>query len=83
MEIFRHDGIPTIGDAVLLQITRTYVRRDDFQVTGTRLAESESVGEDTIVYAGVFQFFYLRLAIFFGCLGIFMNLFRGELLDKK
>ena len=26
--------------------------------------------------------FYLRLAIFFGCLGIFMNLFRGEMLDK-
>jgi ABC-type transport system involved in multi-copper enzyme maturation permease subunit len=38
--------------------------------------------EDRLVYAGVFQFFYLRLAIFFGCLGIFMNMFRGEILDK-
>lgn len=38
--------------------------------------------EDRTVYAGVFQYFYLRLAIFFGCLGIFMNLFRGEMLDK-
>ena len=38
--------------------------------------------EDTQVFAGVFQYFYLRLAIFFGCLGIFMNLFRGEMLDK-
>ncbi|MEX2260704.1 MAG: hypothetical protein WD696_02070 [Bryobacteraceae bacterium] len=38
--------------------------------------------EDRLVYAGVFQYFYLRLAIFFGCLGIFMNLFRGEMLDK-
>jgi hypothetical protein len=38
--------------------------------------------EDRRVYAGVFQYFYLRLAIFFGCLGIFMNLFRGEMLDK-
>jgi ABC-type transport system involved in multi-copper enzyme maturation permease subunit len=38
--------------------------------------------EDRQVFAGVFQFFYLRLAIFFGCLGIFMNLFRGEMLDK-
>jgi hypothetical protein len=38
--------------------------------------------EDRGVFAGVFQFFYLRLAIFFGCLGIFMNLFRGEMLDK-
>ena len=34
------------------------------------------------VFAGIFQFYYLRLAIFFGCLGIFMNLFRGEMLDK-
>lgn len=37
---------------------------------------------DRTVYATIFQFFYLRLAIFFGCLGIFMNLFRGEMLDK-
>lgn len=34
------------------------------------------------VFAAVFHHFYLRLAIFFGCLGIFMNLFRGEMLDK-
>jgi ABC-type transport system involved in multi-copper enzyme maturation permease subunit len=38
--------------------------------------------QDRQVFAGVFQFFYLRLAISFGCLGIFMNLFRGEMLDK-
>jgi ABC-type transport system involved in multi-copper enzyme maturation permease subunit len=38
--------------------------------------------ENRRIFAGVFQFFYLRLAIFFGCLGIFMNLFRGEMLDK-
>jgi hypothetical protein len=38
--------------------------------------------EDRRVYAGVFQYFYLRVAVFFGCLGIFMNLFRGEMLDK-
>jgi hypothetical protein len=38
--------------------------------------------EDRSIFAGVFQYFYLRLAIFFGCLGIFMNLFRGEMLDK-
>jgi ABC-type transport system involved in multi-copper enzyme maturation permease subunit len=34
------------------------------------------------IFAAVFHHFYLRLAIFFGCLGIFMNLFRGEMLDK-
>ena len=40
-------------------------------------------GDDTQVFAAVFQVFYLRLAIFFGCVGIFMNLFRGEVLDKS
>ena len=59
------------------------IRFDDGKVTGVTLAEGETLGENSIIFAGVFQFFYLRLAIFFGCLGIFMNLFRGELLDKS
>jgi hypothetical protein len=42
-----------------------------------------NLGEESAIFAGVFQFFYLRLAVFFGCLGIFMNLFRGEILDKS
>ncbi|MFN3323722.1 MAG: hypothetical protein ACK5AZ_09525 [Bryobacteraceae bacterium] len=41
-----------------------------------------SLDEDREAFAAVFHHFYLRLAIFFGCLGIFMNLFRGEMLDK-
>ena len=40
-------------------------------------------GEDTNQFAGVFQVLDLRLVIFFGCLGIFMNLFRGEVLDRS
>jgi hypothetical protein len=40
-------------------------------------------GLDTNIFATVFQVFYLRLAVFFGCLGIFMNLLRGEVLDKS
>jgi ABC-type transport system involved in multi-copper enzyme maturation permease subunit len=40
-------------------------------------------GEDTNIFATVFQILNLRLTIFFGCLGIFMNLFRGELLDRS
>ena len=35
------------------------------------------------LFATVFQFFFIRLAVFFGCLGIFMNLFRGEMIDKS
>lgn len=38
--------------------------------------------QDRTIYAAFFQYFFLRLAVFFGCLGIFMNLFRGEMLDK-
>jgi len=40
-------------------------------------------GQDTNIFATAFQFFYLRLAIFFGCVGIFMNLIRGEMLDRS
>jgi ABC-type transport system involved in multi-copper enzyme maturation permease subunit len=60
-----------------------YVDLADGKVVGTHLHADSGLAEDTIVFAGVFQFFYLRLAIFFGCLGIFMNLFRGEVLDKS
>ena len=38
--------------------------------------------EDRMIFAGLFQYFYLRLAIFFGCLGIFMYLFRGEMSNR-
>jgi ABC-type transport system involved in multi-copper enzyme maturation permease subunit len=48
-----------------------------------RRHEMCNFGGDTNIFATVFQVFYLRLAIFFGCLGIFMNLFRGEMLDKS
>ncbi len=62
-------------------------RAAHLQFKDGRLASSETrplldFAEDRMVFAGVFQFFYLRLAIFFGCLGIFMNLFRGEMLDR-
>jgi ABC-type transport system involved in multi-copper enzyme maturation permease subunit len=36
-----------------------------------------------LVFATVFQLYFIRLAIFFGCAGIFSNLFRGEMLDKS
>ena len=42
-----------------------------------------NIQKDSAIFATVFQFFYLRLVIFFGCVGIFMNLFRGEMLDKS
>jgi ABC-type transport system involved in multi-copper enzyme maturation permease subunit len=44
--------------------------------------EIGNIGMLSIVYAGFFQVFMLRLAVFFGCVGIFGNLFRGEVLEK-
>jgi hypothetical protein len=38
--------------------------------------------EDRAIFAAIFQYFYLRLAIFFGCLGMFMYLFRGEMSNR-
>ena len=54
----------------------------DGQLTSSEVSPLLDFEEDRQIFAGVFQYFYLRLAIFFGCLGIFMNLFRGEMLDK-
>jgi len=41
-----------------------------------------SMGEDNMIFAGIFQVYFLRLGIFFGCLGIFSNLFRAEVLER-
>jgi ABC-type transport system involved in multi-copper enzyme maturation permease subunit len=41
-----------------------------------------SLSEDVLIFAGMYQFYYLRLAVFFGCVGIFSNLFRNEILNK-
>jgi len=41
-----------------------------------------SLGEDGLVFAGIFMFYYLRAGVFFGCMGIFSNLFRSEMLEK-
>lgn len=43
----------------------------------------DTIEQDKLIFASIFQFFFLRLAIFFGCVGVFTNLFRGELLDKS
>jgi len=41
-----------------------------------------TMGEDHMIFAGIFQVYFLRLGIFFGCLGIFSNLFRAEVLER-
>jgi ABC-type transport system involved in multi-copper enzyme maturation permease subunit len=41
-----------------------------------------SMSDDTTVLAAIFQFYYLRLGIFFGTLGIFTRLIRGEMIER-
>ncbi len=41
-----------------------------------------TMAEDNMIFAGIFQVYFLRLGIFFGCLGIFSNLFRAEVLER-
>ncbi len=41
------------------------------------------MSDDTTVLAGVVQLYYVRLGIFFGCLGIFSRLIRGEMIERS
>lgn len=41
-----------------------------------------SMSEDMTVLAAIFQFYYVRLGIFFGTLGIFTRLIRGEMIER-
>ncbi len=52
-------------------------------VRGINERDRCNLSKDSLMFASVFQFFYLRLAIFFGCVGIFTNLFRAEMLEKS
>ena len=42
-----------------------------------------NIGDRTRLFAYVFQIFYLRVGIFFGCMGLFTWLFRGEIVEKS
>lgn len=55
-------------------------------ILGHLLFESHpafALSDDTNVLAGIMQFYYLRLGIFFGCLGIFSRLIRGEMVERS
>jgi ABC-type transport system involved in multi-copper enzyme maturation permease subunit len=56
---------------------------DDGDLTSIRYEEPETLKDTTLSFAALFQYFDLRVAVFFGCVGIFTNLFRGEMLDKS
>jgi ABC-type transport system involved in multi-copper enzyme maturation permease subunit len=41
------------------------------------------MSDDTVILAGIIQLYYLRLGVFFGCLGIFSRLIRGEMIERS
>jgi ABC-type transport system involved in multi-copper enzyme maturation permease subunit len=43
---------------------------------------SHPLSKDTEILAGIFQIFFLRPAVYFGCVGIFTYLFRGEVVER-
>jgi ABC-type transport system involved in multi-copper enzyme maturation permease subunit len=59
------------------------IRIFDGKVARTFEDKTATLDQETLIFATSFQFYFLRLAVFFGCAGIFMNLFRGEMLDKS
>jgi hypothetical protein len=54
----------------------------DMRLEGRSVGSVLDFEEDRAIFAGIFQYFYLRLAIFFGCLGMFMYSFRGEMANR-
>src|ERR1035438_2059175 len=44
---------------------------------------SFQMSEDTNILAGIIQLYYIRLGVFFGCLGIFSRLIRGEMIERS
>jgi ABC-type transport system involved in multi-copper enzyme maturation permease subunit len=42
-----------------------------------------ALSDDTNLLAGIIQFYYIRLGVFFGCLGIFSGLIRGEMVKRS
>ncbi len=60
----------------------TYHFEDD-KLTRIHRRGADALPQIQLVFATGFQFYFLRLAVFFGCVGVFVNLFRGEMLDKS
>ncbi len=45
--------------------------------------DPSDLSQDTKVLANVLQLYYVRLGVFFGCLGIFSRLIRGEMIERS
>ena len=63
--------LPVFIMAALVIVHAEDIRRDNFH------------GETPIIFANLFEGMILRTVVFFGCAWIFMNLFRGEVVDRS
>ncbi|MGH2519301.1 MAG: ABC transporter permease [Chloroflexota bacterium] len=55
----------------------------DGKLTGWSRHDEPGFTSSGRVFASIYEFFTLRLVVFFACLGLFMRLFRGELMDRS
>jgi hypothetical protein len=47
------------------------------------LGQNDSIAHDRVVYAALFRTLILRFDVYFGCVAIFVPLFRGDILDRS
>src|SRR5215210_9097414 len=59
---------------VLIMAALVSVNADDIR---------ENYSEATVIFANLYEGMILRTVVFFGCAWIFMNLFRGEVVDRS
>jgi ABC-type transport system involved in multi-copper enzyme maturation permease subunit len=45
--------------------------------------QGDSLDGDTEILAGIIQFYYLRVGMFFAALGVFTRLFRGDMMERS
>lgn len=50
---------------------------------GSRVGSPGNIGEANIIFANLYEGLILRTIVFFGCAWTFMNLFRGEVVDRS
>ena len=60
-----------------------YILFQKGRVKYVRRVDPETLAQGSLIFASSFQTYFLRLAVFFGCVGTFINLFRGDILDKS
>lgn len=53
------------------------------RVLATSIGGQSDLNDSTEILSVIFQLYYLRFGVFFGCLGLFSWLFRGEMVEKS